>query len=224
MSSIAPRHVRAALAVAAAGCLALTGCSGTPGANGSPTSAGSSSASQSGSPSQSASASASTPATPEPATSTSPAKNIAKPKMPSEAKEFSKDGYAAFLQYWIDVQNYAIATGDTAPLAEASHDKCGVCVERSKLAKYISKRGSWQVGGQLKAASFFTKLEKLPAGYYQSVFQLTQEAGTYYQADGTSDPQLKAVGLSKTSQNAFAFHDKTKGWQMAAIERVDANS
>jgi hypothetical protein len=148
MSSIAPRHVRAALAVAAAGCLALTGCSGTPGANGSPTSAGSSSASQSGSPSQSASAS--TPATPEPATSTSPAKNIAKPKMPREAKEFSKDGYEAFVDYWFEAQNYGMATGDTAPLEAASMDRCGICAERAKNIKRANIDGAWIVGGDIQ--------------------------------------------------------------------------
>lgn len=168
MSSIAPRHVRAALAVAAAGCLTLTGCSGTPGANGSPTSAGSSSASQSGSPSQSASASASAPATPEPATSTSPAKNIAKPKMPSEAKEFSKDGYEAFVDYWFAAQNYGMATGDTAPLEAASMDRCGICAERAKTMKRAYIDGAWIVGGDIQLLRFYSPLQKDAQNLYQA--------------------------------------------------------
>jgi hypothetical protein len=217
MSSIAPRHVRAALAVAAAGCLALTGCSGTPGANGSPTSAGSSSASQSGSPSQSASASASTPATPEPATSTSPAKNIAKPKIPSEAKEFSKDGYEAFVDYWFAAQNYGLATGDAQPMLMASMEKCGICAERAKTMKRSYDNGGWIVGGNIRLVKFYSPLSKDVQSLYQAAIEFRESSSQPYGPGGKSMPEQKYDGkIHKLS--AYASYSKAGGWKMAAIE------
>jgi hypothetical protein len=89
------------------------------------------------------------------ATSATPARAV--PSMPPQASEDSPEGAAAFVKHYVDVFNYAAATGDVAELTRLSAPDCEGCQSYIKLYKdtYAAggyfKGGAWTIGDlQLK--------------------------------------------------------------------------
>jgi len=64
------------------------------------------------------------PDAPAPTTSSTP--TIAVPTMPPQASEDSPEGAAAFVKHYVDVFNYAAATGDVEELTKIA-TKCASC-------------------------------------------------------------------------------------------------
>lgn len=62
---------------------------------------------------------------PSPSATESP--TPAAPTLPAEAKGTSEAAAKAFVRHWIEVLNYAMATGDTAPLSALSDPDCSSC-------------------------------------------------------------------------------------------------
>ncbi|MFC5678502.1 DUF6318 family protein [Aeromicrobium endophyticum] len=92
-----------------------------------------------------------TPKEPDPskaATPTTPA--VAVPTMPPQASEDSPEGAAAFVKHYVDVFNYAAATGDVKELSAIS-SKCKPCSEYaedfSSLQPSSRPQGdAWELG------------------------------------------------------------------------------
>ncbi|MEE1619825.1 DUF6318 family protein [Zafaria sp. J156] len=202
--------LRPALATAALLALALTACS--PSTGESPTSgAEDTTASTTSAPPTSAS-----PTEPVPATSTSPAKNLPKPVMPPEAKEFSKEGYEAFVEYWFEAQNYGLATGDPEPFSAVSDERCGLCAQRLQAIETYNADGGWVVGGEVYAENFVTQLVPDDQEMYQGLFILRQEAIAAFDEEGNLKDGTKKDAV-KTPFNSFAFFDEASGWKMAVV-------
>jgi hypothetical protein len=72
-------------------------------------------------------------------TTTTPA--VAVPTLPPQASEDSPEGAAAFVKHYVDVFNYAAATGDVEELSRLSSPTCDGC------QRYISKFQSIYSGG-----------------------------------------------------------------------------
>lgn len=51
------------------------------------------------------------------------------PAMPPEAQEMTNEGAEAFVVYWFDLANYALATGDTEPMMTLVMTGCSSCVD-----------------------------------------------------------------------------------------------
>ena len=49
------------------------------------------------------------------------------PAMPVQAQEMTNEGAEAFVVYWFDLANYALATGDTEPMMALADSRCVVC-------------------------------------------------------------------------------------------------
>ncbi|MCO1338315.1 hypothetical protein BJH93_05310 [Kocuria polaris] len=197
----------ATVAVAGLLALALAGCTGTtavPSESPSPTSAA---------PTSSA------PPTPKPATSTSPAENLEPPEMPKLATEFSAAGFEAFVEYWFEAQNYAMATGDTALLDEVSDDGCRFCRVRSFVVHDIYDDSGWTQGGELTPDDFITNLQPIE-DYYHAEFVLKQSAGYVYLEDGSIDPEhgFEEVAFD---YEFYAYFEDESGWSAAIIEKVE---
>lgn len=67
-----------------------------------------------------------TSTTTEPTTSTP---TVAVPELPEAATVGDAAGAEAFVKHWVDVLNYAYATGDTEPVQELSLPVCELCSE-----------------------------------------------------------------------------------------------
>lgn len=83
--------------------------------------------------------------TPAPA----PSSTATAPAMPAQATEDSPEGAAAFVTYWVQVSNYAAATGDVTELARISSPDCTGC------QKYIDLyRDTYEAGGYFKGGDW----------------------------------------------------------------------
>lgn len=85
----------------------------------------------------------------KPATADGPAENVAVPKMPGDAKEYSEEGAAAFAIYYFELLNYTIEANNPEIIEKATSKDCKVCEESIiKTAASAEKTGKWQVGGK----------------------------------------------------------------------------
>jgi hypothetical protein len=82
-----------------------------------------------------------TPKEPDPTRSTTAAPTATPPPMPDQAKEDSPEGAAAFVKHYVDVFNYAAATGDVKELSALSSPDCEPCTKYADEFKDIYDRG-----------------------------------------------------------------------------------
>lgn len=109
-------------AVVAAVALLLTGCGGSPAADPAPS------------------------ATPSPSTTTPAVPTV--PTLPQAAKQNTKAGALAFARHYIDLVNYAQATGDTKVLKAIEAPGCESCQSSRRYLDSIYSHGGRIVGGQ----------------------------------------------------------------------------
>lgn len=184
VGGVAARAIRPVFAVLAgvvAVCLALTACGPGPGA------AAPSGATTSAAP-------VSSPPTPDPrptpASSTGAARNLPRPELPAIAKQNTKEGFAAFTQYWLDTVTYGLETGDSGPLKEISLPDCKMCTGYIERAETAKSKGEWNVGPKWTVSSFSTDMRldvnRTALGY----FILGESASSQYGPEGQLVDQL----------------------------------
>lgn len=158
---MAPRRAfRSALpALAAAAALALSACGGAPTSD-------PSSSSQSAAPT--------IDARPTPASSTAPARNIAVPELPEAAKQNTKEGFEAFVYYYVSLLDYAYQTGDTGPARAKADDGCTMCKVATEDIDRSFKSGMWNVGGNVSISAFATDGEPDINGLWVAQVTLNQ--------------------------------------------------
>jgi hypothetical protein len=91
--------------------------------------------------------------TPEEPTSASPTTSTPTatlPTMPAQASEDSSEGAAAFVKHYVDVFNYAAATGDVDELSRLSSPDCEGCQRYIKLYRDTYAAGGYFRGGDWK--------------------------------------------------------------------------
>ncbi|GHD03440.1 hypothetical protein GCM10008096_09710 [Zhihengliuella salsuginis] len=159
---------------------------------------------------------------PKPATSSSPAENLDKPQMPELATEFSGAGFEAFIEYWFEARNYAVATGDTEFMLEVSDSRCGYCLQHQQGIDEIYGAGGWVVGGELIPSDFGKNLQPTGGGAYHSFFTLRQTRGAAYSTDGEL---LEGYTFTPGDYDYefFAFHEDATGWTAALIDLADGS-
>ena len=174
--------VIAASAIAAS--VALAGCSG-----GAPADPGTSSpaASESTSPSASPSPTPIPSAVYKPADASGPAKNVPVPVLPEVAKTETKEGAEAFAKYWFALLSYSYETGDVTPISRITSSSCVMCERAKEVQKGWHEDGRWLGGGKITTPSVATNFRVAADGNYQVAVQVSQEALSYYNPDGSLD-------------------------------------
>ena len=79
-----------------------------------------------------------------------PAQNVPKPKKPEDIGIETPEALFHFIQYWNDLRNYAIQTGDVQPYADYTSEGYK---EEEEIANYVYRlyqKGGWAVGGTRK--------------------------------------------------------------------------
>ncbi|KUG61326.1 hypothetical protein AVL61_13045 [Kocuria rosea subsp. polaris] len=131
----------------------------------------------------SASASTATPdpdATPDdyvPASLDGPAKNVPKPVMPALAKEESREGAQAFLDYWSDAKWYAYETGDASLVRDVTSRHCEACKAEFKDVEALYAEGFWTVGGRDSITIQDANLVEANDGIYKPVVEYSRKPG-----------------------------------------------
>lgn len=154
--------------------LLLTGCGpdDDDGAAASSSSTASSAAASSSEPGPDA-----TPADYVPASLDGPAQNVPKPVMSDLAKEESRDGAQAFLDYWSDAKWYAYQTGDISYVREVTSPSCAVCSEELKTVEEAYELGAWLIGGREKLEIQEDSVYRTSDGIYKPVVKGWSEGG-----------------------------------------------
>ena len=91
-----------------------------------------------------------TPKEPTSDSPTTPAPTATVPTMPAQATEDSSEGAAAFVKHYVDVFNYAAATGDVEELSRLSSPDCDGCQSYIDLYRETYKVGGYFRGGDWK--------------------------------------------------------------------------
>ncbi|MEX5297244.1 DUF6318 family protein [Kocuria sp. CPCC 205292] len=136
--------VGTAIGGAALAALLLAGC-GTDddGAAASPSSAAPSASTTAAAPGPAA-----TPDAYVPASLDGPAQNVPKPVMPDLAREESREGAQAFLDYWSDAKWYAYQTGDTSYARAIISARCEVCMGELDEIENLYGSNAWAINGR----------------------------------------------------------------------------
>lgn len=173
--------------------LLLTGC-GTDddGAAASPSSAASAGVaadeSVDGSPSPSStSGSAGTSAEYVPASLDGPAQNVPKPVMPALAREESREGAQAFLDYWSDAMWYAYQTGDTSYARDITSVSCEVCADELSEVNRVYQGGQWLTGGRQVLELQESTVSRAADGIYKPVVKYRNDHVRLVEKSGVVD-------------------------------------
>nr|WP_299164947.1 DUF6318 family protein [uncultured Arthrobacter sp.] len=200
---MAQSRLACALAGAAVSVLALTGCAGgDPGAAQTPPD----------SPSASASAPASVPPsatptpTPSPASADGPAVNIPVPEKPALADENTVEGLEAFTEWWFELGNYAVITGNSAPWIAETDPGCKNCSALVDSVNRSHADGGWVVGGSVTVETFDSKFRETTQGSVASFVTMSQDASAYYSSEGNLIEELPAREEQVVRQT-FAEHN-----------------
>lgn len=209
----ASRRLRTSLvAVVGAAGLMLAGCNsgGTPGGT------------DTTSPSVTESATTPSP-TPTPTASYKPAdasgraQNVPVPVLPEVAKTETKEGLEAFARYWFQLLSYSYETGDVTQISEITSPNCTMCERAKEVQKGWYEDGRWLGGGKVTTPSVTTTFRLTADGDYQVAIQVSQEALSYYNPDGTldsTDPKPADTG----SLMLAVFKDGA--WFVNAVEPI----
>lgn len=141
-----------------------------------------------------------TPADYVPASLDGPAQNVPKPVMPDLAKEESRDGAQAFLDYWSDAMWYAYQTGDTSYARDITSDACEVCVDQLDLLDEIYDSDAWAIGGRESVTIQDSTISPAADGVYKPLVLGSTEGAKLVEAgrvsldippdDGVGDPHV----------------------------------
>lgn len=177
------RHRRICAVLAALLLLPSTACTGggsTPGATAAPEPPG-----PTASPTPSATP---TPtASYKPADASGRAENVPVPVLPEAAKAETKEGLEAFARYWFQLLSYGYETGDAGPINAITSTGCQSCEFAKKVLTGWNSDGRWLVGGNVETPSVSTTFRVAPDGNYQVAIQVSQQALSYYNSDGSLD-------------------------------------
>lgn len=141
-----------------------------------------------------------------------PAKNVPKPKLPVDAKEFTEESASSFVEYYFELLNYAIETNEVAEVKRLSSKECELC-DRSIIdeAEAAQKSGEWQVGGEHHPRI----LDSYISGKNVAIVtvEYTADSAKVYSAPGKVQEEL-----DKIDSNRLAFDlEYNEGWRVYKI-------
>ena len=143
-------------------------------------------------------------------TSSSTAPAAVVPTMPAQASEDSPEGAAAFVKYYVDVFNYAAATGDVEELTRLSSPDCSGCQSYIKLYKETYAAGGYFKGGDWKIGDLEVATDE-QISYLTT--QVTVEAGTFREtADDT-----EASDAGERTKVSFAIEKNSGSWRTSQL-------
>ena len=139
------------------------------------------------------------------------------PPLPATATENSDAGALAFIEHWVDLLNYAGATGDTEALAALSHDRCEGC---QSLVKLIDD--TYSGGGRIEGGSWsIGPLRTLPGAF-------GADRGGFAEAEAAEQRIVRGdgemTGYPGGPFHLYAYVSWTKSaWTMRWLRTPEAN-
>lgn len=136
-----------------------------------------------------------------------PSGKPAPPPLPSAAREQTEAGAAAFVEHYVDIENYVQRTNDVAPAKELFDPKacegCQVVVENHEL---MNSKGKHLYGGMYRVRS--TEAKKIPSGNYLVLLAVDREATKTF---GNGGNQIGAEEPAISNQRVYFYLDNKEG-------------
>jgi hypothetical protein len=151
-----------------------------------------------------------TPKEPTSASPTTPTPTATLPTMPAQASEDSSEGAAAFVKHYVDVFNYAAATGDVDELSRLSSPDCDGCQRYIKLYRDTYAAGGYFRGGDWKIGDL--KVIADNSSMYLTTSVLV-ERGSYQ--DDSKSPERRDPGEQTTV--SFATKSINGSWTLSQL-------
>lgn len=153
----------------------------------------------------------------KPADASGRAQNVPVPELPEAAKAETKAGLEAFARYWFVLLSYGYETGDISRLDLITSPGCRACESAKAVISGWHAGGRWLTGGKVQTPSVSTTFKVAPDGNYQVAIQVSQQALSYYNADGTMH---QASAKPEDTGNVMLAVFKNGAWYVNNIQRI----
>ena len=156
-----------------------------------------------------------------PADEKGPAQNVPKPKKPEDIGIETPEALFHFIQYWNDLRNYAIQTGDVQPYADYTSEGYK---EEEEIANYVYRlyqKGGWEVGGTRKLTFDPSTLISPSDHVYLIIGNIIANDVVYLDNE---DYKTHTYPLSEQNKNTIEFgivFKSTGHWAFAGMEKVE---
>ena len=156
-----------------------------------------------------------------PADEKGPAQNVPKPKKPEDIGIETSEALFHFIQYWNDLRNYAIQTGDVQPYADYTSEGYK---EEEEIANYVYRlyqKGGWAVGGTRKLTFDPSTLISPSDHVYLIIGNIIANDVVYLDNE---DYKTHTYPLSEQNKNTIEFgivFKSTGHWAFAGMEKVE---
>lgn len=156
-----------------------------------------------------------------PADEKGPAQNVPKPKKPEDIGIETPEALFHFIQYWNDLRNYAIQTGDVQPYADYTSEGYK---EEEEIANYVYRlyqKGGWAVGGTRKLTFDPSTLISPSDHVYLIIGNIIANDVVYLDNE---DYKTHTYPLSEQNKNTIEFgivFKSTGHWAFAGMEKVE---
>ncbi|WP_422936581.1 DUF6318 family protein [Sinomonas sp. P47F7] len=138
--------------------------------------------------------------------------------MPEAAKHNTKEGFAAFTQYWLNTVTYAFETGDAKPLTDVSDKSCRVCERFLQDSETLHSRSGWSVGPRWTVQDFSSDMTTDPHERVLGRFLGVESPSTEYTSDSVIGRAFPGEP-SGTWQEIYAVFGAS-GWTVAETGNV----
>ncbi|PRA03015.1 hypothetical protein CQ019_11135 [Arthrobacter sp. MYb229] len=136
----------------------------------------------------------------------SPPAQPAKPVKPAALAENTDKGLGAAANYWVELRNYAVATGDTEPFREFSAQDCILC---EKLAVQVDD--AYASGGRIEGGEF-------------SVVEVSGVTDQFGEEDGAEQVAMAILKLERAAGEVIDSDGKTtRRIEPVSCDEVDSN-
>lgn len=127
------------------------------------------------------------------------------PVKPKASLEHSNAGLEATIRYWVDLHNYALATGDTAALEKLSAVDCEYCQSEIAEINSVYKDGGRIEGAQLSVAELGANLDVFGDAdgdkkYVRAILALERKAGTAISPDDKVLKEYESVRVENVTE------------------------
>jgi hypothetical protein len=132
------------------------------------------------------------------------------PTMPPQATEDSDEGAAAFVKHYVDVFNYAAATGDVEELTRLSSPDCEGCQSYIDLYQQTYAAGGYFRGGDWTIGEFSVR-----GGSGETYLTTSMHADSSLYRETKSSPEKRDPG--EKSKLSFAVVRPSADWQVSQL-------
>lgn len=145
-----------------------------------------------------------TTAAPEPANP-----NTTPPPMPDQAAQFTPNGAASFVSYYVSTLGYASKTGEIDELREASSPSCEGCSSYIDLYESTYAAGGWFKGFTWTKGDTRLAFDRRPGGETRATTKVTVSAGTF--KESADDSVRRAAETEDVVTFGLSYED---GWRV----------